>query len=42
MLATKGRKGEGNRPRTGGAGAQVLTLKLPIMIYLFNAIKKKM
>ena len=39
MLATKARKGEGKRPWSAGAGAQVLALNLPIMIYLFNGIK---
>lgn len=38
MLATKGRLGEGRRPWSGGAGAQVLSLNLPIMFYLFKAI----
>lgn len=39
MLATKARKGEGRRPWSAGAGAQVLAMNLPIMIYIFNAIK---
>lgn len=39
MLATKGRKGEAKRPWSAGAGAQVLTMNLPIMIYIFNKIK---
>lgn len=39
MLATKARKGEGRRPWSAGAGAQVLTMNLPIMVYLFEGIK---
>ena len=39
MLATKARKGEGRRPWSAGAGAQVLTMNLPIMTYLFKRIK---
>lgn len=39
MLATKGRKGEGKRPWSAGAGAQVLSMNLPIMTYLFRRIK---
>ena len=38
MLATKGRLGEGRRPWSGGAGAQVLVINLPIMVYLFENI----
>jgi hypothetical protein len=38
MLATKARKGEGRRPWSAGAGAQVLALNLPIMIYLLKGI----
>lgn len=41
MLATKGRNGEGRRPWSAGAGAQVLALNLPIMVYLFAAIARK-
>lgn len=40
MLATKARKGEGRRPWSAGAGAQVLALNLPIMIYILEGIKK--
>jgi hypothetical protein len=40
QLATKGRKGEGNRPWSGTAGAQVLAINLPIMGYLFQHIYK--
>jgi len=39
MLATKARKGEKRRPWSAGAGAQVLTMNLPIMTYLFKRIK---
>lgn len=39
MLATKGRKGEGRRPWSAGAGAQVLAMNLPIMSYLFQKLK---
>ncbi|MCY4177946.1 MAG: hypothetical protein OXD32_05580 [Endozoicomonadaceae bacterium] len=39
MLATKARKGEERRPWSAGAGAQVLTMNLPIMIYIFKGIK---
>ena len=34
--ATKARKGEGRRPWSAGAGAQVLTINLPIMTYIFK------
>lgn len=34
--ATKARKGEGKRPWSAGAGAQVLTMNLPIMTYIFK------
>ena len=40
VLATKGRKGEGSRPWSAGAGAQVLAMNLPIMTYLFDRIGK--
>jgi hypothetical protein len=40
ILATKGRRGEGRRPWSAGAGAQVLAMNLPIMTYLFRKIKK--
>ena len=36
MEATKARLGEGRRPWSAGAGAQVLTMNLPIMTYLFK------
>ena len=36
MDATKARKGEGRRPWSAGAGAQVLTMNLPIMTYIFK------
>jgi hypothetical protein len=39
ILATKARKGEGRRPWSAGAGAQVLAMNLPIMIYLFKGIQ---
>jgi hypothetical protein len=39
MLATKARKGEGRRPWSAGAGAQVLTMNLPIMTYLLRKLK---
>tara|TARA_B100001094_G_C18184624_1_gene802975 strand:- start:2151 stop:2828 length:678 start_codon:yes stop_codon:yes gene_type:complete len=39
MLATKGRKGEGKRPWSAGAGAQVLAMNLPIMIYILKGIQ---
>lgn len=38
ILATKARKGEGRRPWSAGAGAQVLAMNLPIMTYLFRHI----
>lgn len=38
MLTTKARKGEGRRPWSAGAGAQVLAMNLPIMSYLFKKI----
>ncbi|NQZ14804.1 MAG: hypothetical protein HRT94_08290 [Alphaproteobacteria bacterium] len=41
MSATKARKGEGRRPWSAGAGAQVLTMNLPIMTYLFKQIKAR-
>ncbi|MEM6602824.1 MAG: hypothetical protein AAF621_02130 [Pseudomonadota bacterium] len=37
-LATKGRSGEGGRPWSAGAGAQVLAMNLPIMTYLFSKL----
>ena len=37
---TKGRPGDGNMPWTGVAGAIVLTINLPLMVYLFKGIKK--
>lgn len=40
MLATKGRLGEGRRPWSAGAGAQVLAMNLPIMTRLFKKIYK--
>lgn len=40
MLATKARKGEGRRPWSAGAGAQVLAMNMPIMAYLFAGIYK--
>ena len=39
ILALKARTGEGKRPWSAGAGAQVLAMNLPIMIYIFNGIK---
>lgn len=36
MEVTKARKGEGRRPWSAGAGAQVLTMNLPIMTYIFK------
>lgn len=39
MLATKARMGEGRRPWSAGAGAQVLAMNLPIMSYVFKRIK---
>lgn len=39
MSATKARKGEGRRPWSAGAGAQVLTMNLPITAYLFKGIQ---
>lgn len=41
ILATKGRKGEGKRPWSAGAGAQVLAINLPVMIYIFQGIKNR-
>jgi len=38
ILATKARNGEGRRPWSAGAGAQVLSMNLPIMTYLFKRI----
>ncbi|MEM9399779.1 MAG: hypothetical protein AAF984_06185 [Verrucomicrobiota bacterium] len=40
MLSTKARKGEGRRPWSAGAGAQVLAINLPIMSYLFSRLKE--
>lgn len=37
-LATKARLGEARRPWSAGAGAQVLAMNLPIMIYIFKKI----
>ena len=42
MKATKARSGEGRRPWSAGAGAQVLAMNLPIMIYIFNHIARLM
>ena len=39
MVATRARKGEGKRPWSAGAGAQVLVINLPIMVYLFEGIQ---
>lgn len=39
LLATKGRKGEKRRPWSAGAGAQVLAMNLPIMVYIFSKIR---
>lgn len=39
LLATKGRKGEKRRPWSAGAGAQVLAMNLPIMVYIFSKIQ---
>ena len=39
LLATKGRKGEGARPWSAGAGAQVLAINLPVMTYFFREIR---
>ena len=36
MEATRARKGEGRRSWSAGAGAQVLTMNLPIMTYIFK------
>lgn len=41
LQATKARQGEGRRPWSAGAGAQVLAMNLPIMAYLFNGIKAR-
>lgn len=38
FLATKGRRGEKGRPWSAGAGAQVLAMNLPIMVYIFSKI----
>lgn len=38
MESTRARKGEGRRPWSAGAGAQVLTINLPIMTYIFKHI----
>jgi hypothetical protein len=40
MLATKARLGEGRRPWSAGAGAQVLAMNLPIMNYIFRHLKR--
>lgn len=40
LQATQGRKGEGRRPWSAGAGAQVLALNLPLMVYIFQAIQR--
>jgi len=39
MLATRARKGEEKRPWSAGAGAQVLAINLPLMVYLFRGIQ---
>lgn len=39
LLATKARSGENPRPWSAGAGAQVLALNLPIMVYLFTKLR---
>lgn len=39
LLATKARSGESPRPWSAGAGAQVLALNLPIMVYLFAKLR---
>ncbi|MDA8773709.1 hypothetical protein N9N03_01095 [Chlamydiia bacterium] len=39
MDATRARKGEGRRPWSAGAGAQVLTMNLPIMVFLLKKLK---
>ena len=39
ILATRARKGEGKRPWSAGAGAQVLVINLTIMLYLFKGIQ---
>jgi len=36
LHATKARKGEERRPWSAGAGAQVLTMNLPIMVYILE------
>ncbi|MEE3003179.1 MAG: hypothetical protein VX335_02395 [Pseudomonadota bacterium] len=41
ILATKGRSGEGRRPWSAGAGAQVLAMNLPIMTYIFKRINSR-
>lgn len=41
LRLTAGRKGEGNRPWSAGAGAQVLAINLPIMTYIFSEIYQK-
>ena len=38
LLATKARKGEERRPWSAGAGAQVLAMNLPLMVYIFKKI----
>ena len=38
LLATRGRRGEKRRPWSAGAGAQVLAMNLPIMVYIFSKI----
>lgn len=40
MRATTARKGEGRRPWSAGAGAQVLSINLPVMTYLFQRLKE--
>ncbi len=42
MQMLKARQGEGRRPWSAGAGAQVLTMNLPIMHYLVNKLTQKM
>ena len=41
MHLTSARKGDGTRPWSAGAGAQVLAINLPIMVYIFNGIIEK-
>ena len=41
LRLTSARMGDGNKPWSAGAGAQVLAINLPIMVYIFDGIIKQ-